>query len=43
MYIVSDIISSDSDDSQKSIFWCKQTRISAVPWRIGIPGEHTFV
>ena len=34
--ILSEIISSDLDESQESIFWCKK-RISAVQQKTGIP------
>ena len=33
---MSEIISSDLDESEKSIFWCKKSRNSAVSWKIGI-------
>ena len=36
-YIVSEIITSDVDESQKSIFWCKTHRF---PWKIGIPDQN---
>ena len=36
-FIVSEIISSDLDRSQKSIFWSKKRWISTVPWKIGNP------
>ena len=35
--ILSEIISSDLDESQESIPWCKKTWISAVWQKIGIP------
>ena len=37
-FIVSEIISSDLDNSQKLIFWCKKRRF---PRKIGIPGNKT--
>ena len=37
--ILSEIISSDLDESQESIFWCKKNRISAVQRKIGIPAR----
>ena len=38
---MSEIISSDVEESQKSIFWCKKTWISVVPRRIDIPASNT--
>ena len=43
---MSEIISSDLDESQESIFWCKKKRISAVWQKIGIPEcihTHTYI
>ena len=34
---MSEIIFSDLDESNKSIFWCKKTWLSMVPHKTGIP------
>ena len=41
--ILSEIISSDLDESQESIFWCNKKRISANQQKIGIPKIYTVV